>query len=259
MARARTALLTRDKRITSPQMGSSCSRRVRVQLRHPRRQQPDHLSAPDPALDNLKTSLNPKLGCDIRDLDNAHLANRISTNHRRQVIWCPPKPDVLSQLHLMTAANSDLARVVARNHDYMSGITVLPLAFPDAAAAELERSVTQLGCVGALVENKSHRTGRNTTARSIAYSGRTQRPGSWACPFTYTSTVPATALRPTTTNLSHSPPSRWDTDSWPGGLAPGRRPAPVSAVLGQVVSDIPPAEHLSGSYEEEGPSISRSD
>ncbi|KAK3366744.1 hypothetical protein B0T24DRAFT_581002 [Lasiosphaeria ovina] len=49
-------------------------------------------------------------------------------------------------------ANDELAAAVRVSPSRLAAFAVLPMAFPDAAAAELERAVTQLGCVGALVD-----------------------------------------------------------------------------------------------------------
>jgi predicted TIM-barrel fold metal-dependent hydrolase len=49
-------------------------------------------------------------------------------------------------------ANDELAAAVRAHPSRFAAFAVLPMAFPDAAAAELERAVTQLGCVGALVD-----------------------------------------------------------------------------------------------------------
>ena len=56
------------------------------------------------------------------------------------------------------AVNDLLATTVAEHPDRFAGFAALPLQDPDAAATELERSVTQLGLTGALVN--AHTQGR---------------------------------------------------------------------------------------------------
>jgi predicted TIM-barrel fold metal-dependent hydrolase len=65
-----------------------------------------------------------------------------------------PGPDLLpgtEGVDLARALNDHLAEAVARHPDRLAGFAVLPMRSPDAAAAELERSVTELGFVGALI------------------------------------------------------------------------------------------------------------
>ena len=50
-------------------------------------------------------------------------------------------------------ANNALATAIANHPDRYSGFAVLPMAFPDLAAQELERAVLDLGLVGAMIDN----------------------------------------------------------------------------------------------------------
>ena len=50
----------------------------------------------------------------------------------------------------VSAANSELHTIVDGHPDRFAAFAALPCATPDAAAAELERTVTQLGFVGAM-------------------------------------------------------------------------------------------------------------
>lgn len=59
-----------------------------------------------------------------------------------------------------TAGNDQLAAEIKKSdetHRRFAGFAVLPMAHPEAAAAELERSIKELGFVGALVDNKTRK------------------------------------------------------------------------------------------------------
>lgn len=51
------------------------------------------------------------------------------------------------------AANDELAEIVQKNPTRFGGFAALAMAYPDQAAQELERAVTQLGLVGAMINN----------------------------------------------------------------------------------------------------------
>jgi gamma-resorcylate decarboxylase len=61
------------------------------------------------------------------------------------------EPDASAAVSAAAAANDALASLVASHPDRFSGFAALPLQDPDAAAAELDRAVTELGFKGALV------------------------------------------------------------------------------------------------------------
>ena len=66
----------------------------------------------------------------------------------------PPGPDLMpgaDGVALARDINNHLAEAVARHPDRFAGFAVLPLASPDACAAELTRAVKELGFHGALV------------------------------------------------------------------------------------------------------------
>jgi uncharacterized protein len=65
-----------------------------------------------------------------------------------------PGPDLVPGVEgvdLARALNDHLAEAVARHPNRLAGFAVLPMRSPGAAAAELERSVKQLGFLGALI------------------------------------------------------------------------------------------------------------
>jgi predicted TIM-barrel fold metal-dependent hydrolase len=59
--------------------------------------------------------------------------------------------DVAHAIDLARRANDDLAETVRGNPDRFGGFATLATQDPDAAAAELERAVTELGLVGGLI------------------------------------------------------------------------------------------------------------
>lgn len=59
-------------------------------------------------------------------------------------------PDAVAAVNVARRANDRLAEIVAGHPDRYAGFAALPLQDPEAAAAELHRSVAELGLVGAL-------------------------------------------------------------------------------------------------------------
>ena len=58
-----------------------------------------------------------------------------------------PEPEIAR------SANSEMATAISQHPDRFRGHCFLPMAYPDQAAEELERCVSQLGFVGALVDD----------------------------------------------------------------------------------------------------------
>jgi 2,3-dihydroxybenzoate decarboxylase len=67
--------------------------------------------------------------------------------------------DVKRAVEVARQANDVLAQEVAKRPDRLVGIAALPMQDPDAASAELERSIGELGFKGALVNGYSQITG----------------------------------------------------------------------------------------------------
>jgi uncharacterized protein len=63
----------------------------------------------------------------------------------------PVQPLDESAIPLVQAANEELYGMVSAYPDRFAAFATLPVALPEAAAAELERCVTELGCVGAMI------------------------------------------------------------------------------------------------------------
>lgn len=66
------------------------------------------------------------------------------------------EPDVATAVRVARQANDSLAREVQRRPDRYAGFAHLAMQDPAAAAAELERCVTQLGMKGAMIDGQTH-------------------------------------------------------------------------------------------------------
>ncbi|KDN61719.1 putative amidohydrolase 2 [Colletotrichum sublineola] len=100
----------------------------------------------------------PEVGARLRDVGPLRLANMDANRVSLQVVshapGLGPRPPALSRL-----ANDALAASVRDAPTRLAGFAVLPMADPEAAAAELRRCVRELGFVGALVD--SHVDGKH--------------------------------------------------------------------------------------------------
>ncbi|HEY6498164.1 MAG TPA: amidohydrolase family protein [Streptosporangiaceae bacterium] len=107
----------------------------------------------------------PRLGAladDLRDLGERRLADMDAAGIDVQVLSvAPPAAQVLEPgpaVRLARAANDQLAEAVGQHPDRFAGFATLPTPDPDAAAAELERTVTEHGFKGAMING--HTDGR---------------------------------------------------------------------------------------------------
>ncbi|KAF7596846.1 hypothetical protein BBP40_012446 [Aspergillus hancockii] len=78
----------------------------------------------------------------VQDLDKGKVSLQVISHGPGNV--SPP---------ICSAANDDLASAITRHPTRLAGFAMLPMGEPAAAVQELERCVTELGFVGALVEN----------------------------------------------------------------------------------------------------------
>jgi predicted TIM-barrel fold metal-dependent hydrolase len=105
----------------------------------PRRTPPD---GPSPL------ALAPEIGeVRLRSMDEAGITMQVLSN-------TGPGPDLVAGAEGVAMAremNDHLAAAVARHPDRFAGFAVLPMQSPDACARELERSVRELGFLGALI------------------------------------------------------------------------------------------------------------
>jgi uncharacterized protein len=99
----------------------------------------------------------PQLDDQLRDLGQARLADMDASGIDLQLIsHVAPAAQGLPGAEGVTRAreaNDRLARAVAAHPDRFGGFATLPTAGPVAAAAELERAVTELGLAGAMVNS----------------------------------------------------------------------------------------------------------
>ncbi|KAK6208928.1 2-amino-3-carboxymuconate-6-semialdehyde decarboxylase [Colletotrichum tabaci] len=93
----------------------------------------------------------PDVAARLQDVGPLRLSDMDANRIALQVVSHGPglasRPPALSRL-----ANDTLARAVRDNPSRLAGFAVLPMADPEAAAAELRRCVRDLGFVGALVD-----------------------------------------------------------------------------------------------------------
>lgn len=89
------------------------------------------------------------------DLGEGRLALMDASGITMQVLSnTGPGPDLVpgpDGVAMARAMNDHLAEAAARHPDRFAGFAVLPMCSPDAAAVELERSVRELGFLGALI------------------------------------------------------------------------------------------------------------
>ncbi|MGE0370704.1 MAG: amidohydrolase family protein [Gammaproteobacteria bacterium] len=101
-----------------------------------------------PAAGPSPLELAPDLGAGrLRLMDEAGITMQVLSN-------TGPGPDLVpgpAGTDMARAMNDHLAEAVARHPDRFAGFAVLPMCSPDDAAAELRRSVTELGFLGALI------------------------------------------------------------------------------------------------------------
>ena len=112
--------------------------------------------APPPGAGPLAT-WGPQIGGQLRDLGQDRLAGMDASGIDLQVIshvapaaQAMPGPEGTAGAR---KANDQLAAAVAAHPDRFGGFATLPTADPVAAAAELERAVTELGLAGAMVNS----------------------------------------------------------------------------------------------------------
>jgi predicted TIM-barrel fold metal-dependent hydrolase len=86
----------------------------------------------------------------LADMDAAGIDFQVLS----QTVGPMPDPDAVTEL--AREANDELAKAIAAYPDRFAGFALLPMADPLAAAAELERAVSELGFKGALVSGTEH-------------------------------------------------------------------------------------------------------
>lgn len=91
----------------------------------------------------------PSLEDQLKDLDQLRLSYMEKGKVSLQVISHAPGTMSAQQCR---EANDQLAAAIPKNKDRFAGFTVLPMSEPEECAKELERTVTQHGFVGALID-----------------------------------------------------------------------------------------------------------
>lgn len=113
-----------------------------------------NLTLSNPVVQLLLNGTFPSsLGPALLDMSSQRLANMTANGIRKQVVSNTPAPAALDQPVLVTQANNELAAAVAQYPDRFNAWAFLPMAYPELAAQELKRCVTELGFVGGLVDN----------------------------------------------------------------------------------------------------------
>jgi predicted TIM-barrel fold metal-dependent hydrolase len=97
----------------------------------------------------------PNLGEMLPDIGEKRLGSMDASGITVEVLSnTGPGPDLVpgaEGVSLAREMNDHLAAAIARHPDRFTGFAVLPMQSPDACPAELERTVKQLGFVGALI------------------------------------------------------------------------------------------------------------
>ncbi|MCJ1439064.1 hypothetical protein MMC27_008455 [Xylographa pallens] len=109
--------------------------------------------AEDPELKELYSLFPPHHLAKLRDLGAQRIADMDAGGVSLQVVSHGPGVGTLAQCR---SANNSLAAAVQQNRPRLAGFATLPMGAPQDAAQELERCVTDLGFVGALLENHYH-------------------------------------------------------------------------------------------------------
>ncbi|KAJ6454536.1 hypothetical protein C8R47DRAFT_1166996 [Mycena vitilis] len=97
----------------------------------------------------------PDIVTKLGDVGSPRLQSMDENNISIQVVSHVPGTWTVSQCK---SANDQLAEVVKAHPTRYAGFAVLPVADPDASAAELRRCIHELGFVGALIDNRASNT-----------------------------------------------------------------------------------------------------
>jgi predicted TIM-barrel fold metal-dependent hydrolase len=116
----------------------------------------------------------------LEDIDGARLEQMDACGIERSVLSLGSDgiqsiPRRAEAVAVAREANDALAEAVARRPDRFSGFAALPMQDPDAATAELERAVSNLGLVGALVNGFSE-----VDTDTVAYYDQPEYGDFWA-------------------------------------------------------------------------------
>ncbi|KAF8198715.1 putative metal-dependent hydrolase, partial [Mycena galopus ATCC 62051] len=107
---------------------------------------------PHPCLLRRRRQQQP-LRLHLRDHGARRMGHMSEAHISMQILSHLPGVASISQPSECRAANDAMAAAVRAHPTRFRGFAALPMAFPEAAAAELERTVQELGFVGAMVDN----------------------------------------------------------------------------------------------------------
>jgi len=107
----------------------------------------------DPVLQLSFQVESPMLPQRLPEAGQLRLSNMTDNGIRKQVLSVGASPGAQDDTQGCMAANNQIADVVNGTPERFNAFAVLPMAFPDLAATELERAVTQLNFAGALIDN----------------------------------------------------------------------------------------------------------
>ena len=106
------------------------------------------------AVEQLSRPLfSPDVPIRLPDAGELRLSNMTANGVRKQVLSAGAMPIYQSNISACRAANEQTKAAVDAHPDRYNAFATLPMALPEQAAAELERAVKKLGCVGALIDN----------------------------------------------------------------------------------------------------------
>ncbi|KAK7750256.1 hypothetical protein SLS62_007773 [Diatrype stigma] len=94
----------------------------------------------------------PKTAVTLTDCSEGRIAAMNSAQVSLQVLSHIPNIGI-SDVAGCRGANNEMAEAVKKNPHRFAGFAVLPMTYPEEAAKELERAVTELGFCGALIDN----------------------------------------------------------------------------------------------------------
>lgn len=117
--------------------------------------------APDSPMGRRLRKLDDMDGQRLADMDAAGIDVQVISHSHPTPAEFPPEQAV----ELAQSANDYLAKAVAANRSRFAAFAALPMTAPEAAADELERTVSELGFVGALING--HTDGRFLDDRSL--------------------------------------------------------------------------------------------
>lgn len=123
--------------------------------------------ATDPVETQLEQALPPAQAQLAASVNQTRIDDLTENHIRIQVIAADPAPGALLEPAAVSQINDQIRAAIAPYPDRLRAFGFLPMGYPAQAAAELQRCVTQLGLLGALVDVH---TGNETYYDDPAYN-----------------------------------------------------------------------------------------